>query len=176
MSKCATLDRRAMTQPFTDDKEHPMKTLHFTIEIAAPVGDVWHTMLDDRTYRIWTAPFMPGSGSYYEGSWEQGAKIRFLSAGAGMVAQIAENRLHRFISIRHLGMIDNKGVEDTTSDAVREWAGAHENYTFTELGAGKTRVAVDMDVNADYEAMMQDTWPKALAELKALCEKPSTLA
>jgi uncharacterized protein YndB with AHSA1/START domain len=148
-----------------------MKTLHFTIDIAAPVRDVWHTMLDDRTYRIWTAAFMPGS--YYEGSWEQGAKIRFLSpGGAGMVAQIAENRPHHFISIRHLGMIDGKGVEDTTSDAVREWAGAHENYSFTGLDDGKTRVAVDMDVGPDYETMMQDTWPKALAELKALCEKP----
>lgn len=152
-----------------------MKTLHFTIDIAAPVPDVWHATLDDRTYRIWTAPFMPGS--YYEGSWEQGAKIRFLSpGGGGMVAEIAENRPHRFISIRHLGMIDGKGVEDTTSDEVRKWAGAHENYSFTDLGGGKTRVAVDIDVNADYEAMMQDTWPKALAELKALCEKPSALA
>ena len=85
-----------------------------------------------------------------------------------MVAEIAENRPNAFISIRHLGFIA-KGVEDTSSEAVRSWAPAYENYTF-EAVAGGTRVVVDQDVTAEFEHYMNEAWPRALASLKALCE------
>ena len=40
--------------------------------------------------------------------------------------------------------------------------------------AGGTRVQVDIDVVPEYEAFMSDTWPRALALLKTLCEaRPS---
>jgi L-rhamnose mutarotase len=29
---------------------------------------------------------------------------------------------------------------------------------------------VEQDISAEYEAMMQDIWPKALARLKQICE------
>lgn len=53
-----------------------MKKLHFSIQIKAPKEKVWQTMLDDPTYRQWTRVFMPGS--YFEGAWEEGSKIRFV--------------------------------------------------------------------------------------------------
>jgi hypothetical protein len=34
-----------------------------------------------------------------------------------------------------------------------------------------TELKVDVDAPADFEAFMGDTWPKALAKLKALCEE-----
>ena len=83
-------------------------------------------------------------------------------------AEIAENRPNEFISIKHLGVIAN-GVEDTESDTARAWASAYENYTFAEA-AGGTRLVVDLDVTEAFEAYMQDTWPKALRRLKAICE------
>ena len=105
----------------------------------------------------------------YDGSWEQGAKIRFLApSGDGMVSDIAENRPHEFVSIRHLGFLAN-GVEDTTSDAVRAWAPAYENYTFATVPGG-TRVTVDQDVPAEWEEHMVGAWPKALALLKQISE------
>lgn len=144
-----------------------MKTLHFSITIDAPRERVWDTMLGSDTYRIWTAPF--AEGSYFEGSWAKGEKIRFLGpSGEGMSSVIAENRRHEFVSIKHLGMIKD-GVEDTESDSVKQWAGMLENYTFTSKGAS-TEVRVDMDVTSDFEDYMNDTWPRALAALKALCE------
>jgi uncharacterized protein YndB with AHSA1/START domain len=144
------------------------KTLHFDIAIRAPRRKVWETMLHSPGYEQWTTAFM--EGSTYKGSWDEGASIRFVSpSGDGMVAQIAQHRPAEFVSIRHLGIIAN-GVEDTTSEQARAWAPAYENYTFEDAGDG-TRVRVDIDVVAEYEQYMQDTFPKALALLKGLCER-----
>ena len=144
------------------------KTLTFEIVIRAPRARVWATMLDPVTYKAWTSAFC--EGSYFVGSWDEGAKIQFLSpSGDGMTAVIAENRLHEFVSIRHLGVIE-KGVEDTSSEKVRAWAPAYENYRFSDLPEG-CRLTVTVDTVAEYEQYMRDTFPKALALLKELAEK-----
>jgi hypothetical protein len=148
-----------------------VKRLQFTSTIKAPVARVWDVMLDADTYTRWTSAF--GEGSYYEGSWSQGGRIRFMSpSGDGMVAEIAENRPHAFLSIRHLGIVAG-GVEDTTSDAVRAWAPAYENYTLHAVPEG-TKLVVDQDVTADFEQFMKDAWSKALETLGRLCEDPSS--
>lgn len=144
-----------------------MKTLTFEISIDAPIAQVWDGMLGAETYKLWTAPFC--EGSYYVGSWEQGASIRFLSpSGDGMIAVIAENRLHEYVSIRHIGMIVD-GKDDTTSEKVRAWTPAHENYRFTATPTG-CHVTVTLDTIAEYEQYMTETYPQALARLKQLCE------
>lgn len=150
-----------------------MQKINFSITINAPKEKVWNTMLNDTTYRQWTEAFH--SGSYYEGNWSEGSKIRFLGPNddgtlSGMVSRIAENRPYEYISIEHLGEIQN-GVEDTTSDRAKLWAGMHENYTFTETN-GVTELKVDIDVNNDeFKEMFKDMWPKALQKLKELSEK-----
>jgi hypothetical protein len=142
--------------------------LQFTTTIHAPVASVWHAMIDPIGYQTWTAAFT--EGSRFEGSWAEGEKILFLApSGEGMVSEIAERREHAFISIRHLGMIAG-GVEDTSSDAVRAWAPAYENYSFTAVPEG-TQLVIDIDVADAWLDYMQDTWPKALALLKGLCER-----
>jgi hypothetical protein len=149
-----------------------MDKLHFSIVIKAPKEKVWDTMLDDATYRLWTTSF--SEGSYYKGDWSKGSKIIFLGPNpetgkeGGMVSRIAENKPYEFISIEHLGMI-NDGVEDTTSEEVKKWTPAFENYTFKEVN-GKTTVLVDMDINEEYKEMFEGMWPNALQKLKELCE------
>lgn len=144
-----------------------MKTLHFSTVIHAPRKHVWDVMLGPETFRAWTAAF--AEGSYFEGSWGEGQKIRFLAPdGGGLVSMIARNRPYDFISIKHLGYIKD-GIDDTESAAVRSWAPAYENYTFLDLG-GSTALKVDMDVTPEFEKYMENTWPKALATLKAICE------
>lgn len=148
-----------------------VRRLQFSSTIRAPVAVVWEVMLGAETYRRWTTAF--ADGSYYEGSWRQGSRIRFLSlTGDGMVAEIAENRPNEFISIRHLGYIVN-GIEDTESEAVRAWAPAFENYTFAAVPEG-TRLVVDQDATADFEQYMNDAWPRALELLRQLCESRTT--
>jgi hypothetical protein len=143
------------------------KTLTFNVAIAAPRPAVWKTMLGIESYTQWTSPFC--EGSYYEGSWKEGSRILFLAPnGEGMVAEIAENRPHECVSIRHLGEFKG-GVEDTTSEAVRAWAPAYEKYIFTETKDG-TEVTVEVETLPDYEQYMLETYPKALNILRELCE------
>ena len=56
---------------------------------------------------------------------------------------------------------------------VRSWAPAYENYSFADAGSG-TEVTVTLDTVADYEQYMRDTYPKALALLKEICERKAT--
>jgi hypothetical protein len=149
-----------------------MDKLKFSIVINAPKEKVWNTMLEDKTYRKWTEAF--AEGSYYKGDWNKGSKILFLGPGAdgktgGMVSRIKDNRLYEFISIEHLGEVLD-GIEDTTSDRLKIWAGALENYTFIDKG-GKTEVVVDLDINEEFKEMFEGMWPKALQKLKELCEE-----
>jgi hypothetical protein len=149
-----------------------MEKLQFKIDINASNEKVWNTMLEDKTYRIWTGEFSPGS--HYVGNWDEGSKILFLGPSndgklAGMVSRIKENKLHKYISIEHLGEVYD-GVEDTTSDRVKIWAGALENYTFIN-NDGKTKLIVDMDINKEFKEMFEGMWPKALQKLKELCEE-----
>jgi hypothetical protein len=148
-----------------------METLHFSITINAPRKKVWDTMLSENTYREWTSAFMPGS--FYRGSWDKGSKILFLGPDesgttSGMVSRIKDSLKHEFVSIEHLGFVED-GKEDTTSEAVKSWAGALENYTFKE-NKGQTEVLVDLDTSEEFKDMFLETWPKALEILKNLAE------
>jgi hypothetical protein len=149
-----------------------MPKLNFSIVINSPIEIVWNTMLEDKTYREWTEAFSPGS--HYVGNWDKGSKILFLGPNengimGGMVSRIKENRKHEYISIEHLGMVQD-GKEDIASDEVKQWAGSLENYTFKNLN-GKTELLIDMDINDDFKDMFNDMWPKALQKLKALAKK-----
>ena len=149
-----------------------MLKLNFSIKIKASKEKVWNTMLEDKTYRIWTDPFMPGS--YYKGDWNKGSKILFLAHGGkgemGMVSRIKENQKYKFISIEHLGAVQN-GIEDTTSDEAKIWSGALENYTFKEKD-GSTELLIDLtgNIKDEYKEMFEGMWPKALQKLKELAE------
>ena len=142
-----------------------MKKLHYTILIDAPRQLVWDTMLAPDTYRQWTSAFC--EGSYFEGSWEKGSTIRFLSPGGeGMRAEIAENRPLEHISILHKACISAEGEEAFPETA-------YENYTFRDAGQG-TELQVEADTDEKYEAMFAEMWPRALALLKTLCESGRT--
>jgi hypothetical protein len=149
-----------------------MQKLHFSIHINAPKEKVWNTMLDNKTYREWTSVFSPGSD--FVGNWDKGSKILFVGPNnngktSGMVSRIAENRPYEFLSIEHLGVV-NDGVEDTTSEAVKGWVGALENYTFREVD-GVTEVIVDMDSTDELSDEFNKMWPKGLQKLKELAEQ-----
>lgn len=152
-----------------------MKTLQFKIHIQGTREKVWKTMLEDGTYRIWTREFNP-NGSWYEGSFEEGSDIKFLGPDqegkiGGMVSVIAKSIPYEYISIEHKGMI-HEGVVDTTSEEVKRWAGAHENYTFIESNGG-TDVLVELEMSEDdpMAQYMNGAWPRALSVLKELAEK-----
>jgi hypothetical protein len=149
-----------------------MTKLHLSQFINAPREKVWKTMLNDATYRDWTAAFNPGS--YYKGSWEKGSKISFLGPDpttgkeGGMASEIEESRPYEFVSIHHIAIIQD-GVEQTDSALAQDWVGAHENYTFVEKDGG-TELQVDMDIIESEKEKMEEMWKKGLARLKELAE------
>jgi len=148
-----------------------IETLHFEIRINAPVERVYQQMLGEQSFREWTAEFNPTS--FYRGSWEKGSKILFVGTDeqgkeGGMVSRIKENIPNEFVSIEHLGILDGEN-EITSGPAVDGWAGALENYTFRPEADG-TLLLVDMDANEQFKTYFENTWPKALQKLKAICE------
>lgn len=147
-----------------------MERLHFSIDIDAPKDKVWNTMLGEDTYRIWTEAFAPGS--HYKGDWSEGSKMLFLAPddsgkNSGMLSRVKENRKFEYLSIEHLGIVQDE--EDTSSNEVKEWAGAIESYTLRENN-GQTEVLIEMDTEEEYKEMFRDMWPKALQKLKELSE------
>lgn len=144
-----------------------LKRLQWSVDIAAPASRVYQMLVGPESYKQWTSAF--GDGLYFEGSWQTGQRIRFLTPdGHGVISEIAENRPNEFLSIRHLGYIADDGVEDTSSEAILAWAPAYENFTFTATPQG-TKLTVDQDMTDEFESM-PEAWPKALGKLKALCE------
>jgi uncharacterized protein YaiE (UPF0345 family) len=127
-------------------------------------------MLSPEGYREWTEAF--SEGSYYEGSWEKGKEISFLlTTGQGTVGVIAENKPYEFVSINHIGTINN-GVIDTKSAEGQAWAQSVENNTFTEEN-GQTEVKVEFKSPLEYGQDFEDSWTMALTKLKMLCEVDS---
>ena len=146
-----------------------MEKINFSTSINAPKEKVWKTLWDLESYKDWTSAFHEGSYAETE-NWKEGSKVLFLSPeGSGMVAIVEANRPNEFMSFKHLGMV-NKGVEDTTSDEVKAWSGAHENYTLKEKD-GVTELKIDMDITEDFKEMFSQMWPKALNKVKELAEK-----
>lgn len=147
-----------------------LQRLRFEIKIDAPAEKVYQIMLNDKHYREWTAEFNPSS--YYEGTWDKGSRIRFIGTDengnrGGMVSLIRENIPNRLVSIEHLGII--KGNEEITNGPeVEGWAGAQENYTYTEKD-GKTLLVVEIDSNEEFKTYFSDTYPRALNKLKEIC-------
>jgi len=152
-----------------------MKKVLQSIEINATREHVWDAIINDTKYREWTAEFH--EGSYFEGGWNTGDTIRFLALDekgekSGMLATIHTATYPEYISIQHLGLVAN-GVDDTTSEEVKKWAPAFENYTLKSNDDTTTQFVVDVDSNEEYYDYFLEVWPRALAKLKEVCERIS---
>ena len=148
-----------------------MQKMNFKTTIHAPKEAVWKVLWTDRSYREWTRAFCEGSYAVTD-DWKEGTEVKFLDpAGSGMISRVAENRPNEYMSFEHLGEL-TKGVEDRTSDKVKAWAGAKENYTLTGTG-NVTELVVELDMADEYAEMFRQMWPKAMDSIKALAEQTS---
>ena len=146
-----------------------MTTLNFSITINAPKERVWEMLWNDASYRKWTAVFSEGisEGSYAESDWNEGSKIKFLSAnGDGMFSIIKKKVPNEQMIFEHQGEIKN-GVE-----TISNWAGSEEAYYLKETN-GVTELKVELDSTDDFKEYFSDTFPKALAVLKEISEQKS---
>lgn len=144
-----------------------LHTLTYSRVIRATAPHVWRTLFEKATYEEWTAAFAPGST--YEGTWSQGAEIRFLGPSGNGIASIIETlRPNEHLTLKHIGMVSN-GVVDVDSEAARSWAPSFERYTLVAEG-DTTRLHVSAEVPAEHRNDMEASWPNALERLVSLCE------
>ena len=149
-----------------------LESLHFEIRINAEPETVYSTLIDKKHYSEWTSEF--SHTSHFIGSWEKGSTIHFMGTDehgnmGGMISKVKENIPNKFVSLQHVGMIQN-GKEITTGEEVEIWVGATENYTITRTD-NATLFAVDSDSNQEFKSYFYETWPKALNKLKEICEQ-----
>jgi uncharacterized protein YndB with AHSA1/START domain len=145
-----------------------MEKINFSTDINAPKEKVWEMLWNLDAYRAWTSAFTEGSYAKTD-NWKEGSKVLFLDPkGSGMVSMVAVNKPNEYMSFKHLGEV-KEGVEDTTSDRVKAWAGGTENYTLKGEN-GTTTLSVDMDITPEFKEMFEKIWPKALEKVKALAE------
>lgn len=144
-----------------------MEKIDFKININARKEKVWDILWGDASYAKWTGVFAEGSKAITD--WKEGGKVLFLDGkGSGMVSKIETKKPNEFISFKHLGEVKN-GVEDTTSEKVKGWAGATENYRLKETD-GVTTLLVDMDIVDEYKDYFTKIFPAALQLVKTLSE------
>lgn len=147
-----------------------MEKLSFKADINAGRQIVWNILWGDDTYPQWTLPFCEGSHAVT--NWQKGSKVLFLDGkGSGMVSRVAEHVPLEYMSFEHLGEVKN-GIEDTESEQVKIWAGAHENYTLTGQG-NQTHLLVEMDsgvIPHEFKEYFVKTWPLAMDKIKQLAE------
>ncbi len=148
-----------------------MEKLEFTKEIKAPAQKVWDTLWNEDTYSQWTETFNPnGTGSAITSDWQVGGRTVFSDKeGNGMISTIKSMNEPSDIVFRHLGEII-KGVEDTTSEKVQNWAGALEEYHLSE-NDGITTLTVSVETLKDWEKMMNDGFTKGLEIVKEIAER-----
>ena len=146
-----------------------MEKINFSTLIHASREKVWDVLWGDDSYREWTSVFAEGSRVETD-QWKEGSKILFLDGrGSGMVSRVVTNRPGEYMSFEHLGEV-KEGVDDTSSEKVKEWKGAKENYTLNPNGKD-TELLVEMDMAERHKDYFLKTWPKALEQIKALAEK-----
>ena len=144
-----------------------MEKLNFSIDINAPKEKVWKILWDNATYPKWTEVFCEGSHAVTD--WQEGSKVLFLDGkDNGMVSKIETLKPNEFMSFKHLGGV-KENVEDTTSEKVKSWAGALENYSLKENN-GATTLKVDMDIVDEYKDYFLKTFPNGLQKIKELSE------
>jgi uncharacterized protein YndB with AHSA1/START domain len=140
-----------------------MTTLNFSTTINASKEKVWNVLWNDATYRQWTALFC--EGSYAESDWNEGSKIRFLTpTGEGMYGIIQRKAPFERMVFEHHGEV-KAGVEER-----KDWGGATEGYHLSESN-GVTTLDVKLETTDDFKGYFNNTFPKALEEVKRLSEQ-----
>jgi len=128
-------------------------------------------MLSPEGYAQWTALFNP-QGSWFEGSWEGGSHIRFVGPNehgvlCGIKATVAQRIDYHSLTLKDLCYYEG----DHDSEI---WENGYERYTLHPSGS-ETHILVEAHVPSQVAEYMSSIWPRALARLKVICEKPESI-
>ena len=146
-----------------------MQTHKVSIRINTPKEEVWWIMFDDEGYRQWTSVIDPGS--YFRGSWEEGAAIHFLNdEGKGVMPTVVTHRLFMFDTVMHQRPIQHDKDQ-------REGADADLYPAFTEVAFSEFQVVTRVDTAMDSPDVnvneVDQLFPRAPHRLKKLVRNNS---
>ena len=145
-----------------------MKDLIYKISIDASKEDVWNTIIGSETYDQWVKAFSPNST--YKGEWKEGAKMLFWDPNMGGTTAVLDTfKPHDLIVAMHVNTVTKDGVEETTGELTEKWIGTRESYRLAEEG-GRTLLSIEMKTDEAFEDMFNQCWPRALENIKKLCE------
>jgi hypothetical protein len=151
----------------TNLKPVVMKTLKFSVHIAAPKEIVWNILWNEESYKKWSSVFQEGTQAVSDR--KEGSKILFFSpSGEGMNSIVARKIPHEFLSFRHF---DKK--ETVMEDSNESWSGALENYYLHEED-GITELRVEVTTNENSLKYFEHAFPMALKKVKQMAELPQT--
>jgi uncharacterized protein YndB with AHSA1/START domain len=148
-----------------------MKTIEKSIDINAPVEEVWHVLLDDESTRSWLSEF--SEGSHVETDWKVGSRVVYSdNSGKGIAGTVVINKPNEVLSIEYDEYISNEKEHDSDEEDVK---GFHETYTLTDNN-GVTLLEIESEMADKYIDQMSKLWENALRNIKSLAEGNAKLA
>ncbi|MEM7550318.1 MAG: SRPBCC domain-containing protein [Bacteroidota bacterium] len=147
-----------------------MKTLTYAIAINKPRDFVFEKITDKTVYPDWAKAW--GEGMTYEGEWKKGGHISFFDNTQGGTKVLFEELVtNEYIKAKHIAMVNPQNIEvELTDDMMRKWIGSLEEYHFHKEGDQNTKLEITMTVDASFQEMFDNAWPKALKYFKEVCE------
>lgn len=139
--------------------------MQFSIDINATKDQVWDTLWQDKTLRLWANIIDPGT--YMVGDLKVGNEIQFISGnGYGVTSLVEELTPNEFLLLKHSADTQNKGQQERD----KQWTGGEESYSLVEKD-GITTLNTSFDVPPELENYFKSAYPKALEQVKLLAER-----
>lgn len=133
-----------------------------SIEINASSATVWDVLVKPEHLKKWAAAFDPGTTA--ETTWEQGTTViwRDGQGTVGAKGRIEEHSVGSVLLVRYW--------DDVDADDNSPLGEYFEKYEVVESG-GKAKLTVEYgDMGAEFKAMHDGMWDKALAIIKNVAE------
>ncbi len=144
-----------------------MKKVEKAIDITASKANVWRVLIEDEFTRQWFAEFMPGTHATTD--WKEGSTVTYTDADDnGMIGKIASNKPQEELIVELTGEI-LKGKEEYESASAKAVQGGKEIYRLSD-NHGRTHLAVETGMPADYYETMTLAWDRALEKVRMLSE------
>jgi len=142
-----------------------------TIEISAPIAQVWDVLTRREMTGKWASEFTGGAPFYIESEWKLGSPVLWKDQNGNVVVEGTVTALEPYRLLRFT-------VFDVRSEkpVVTEEDGI--TYRLSEEG-GKTMLQVrqgdfsGMDEGEKFHRMSEEVWERVLPEVKALAEQGS---
>lgn len=142
-----------------------MKELQFSVVIHAPTQHVWDTMWQDENFRQWAGLIDPGT--HMVGELLEGNEVQFISGnGYGVTSLVDSVKNGEYLLLKHSADTQDAGIQERD----KQWTGGKEEYTLTEKG-DTTILTIVFDSPVELEAIMNDSYPTAMARIKELSER-----